>query len=69
MDLGLKGKHAVVCGSTQGIGKASAIELAALGASVTLMARDEAKLKQFAFCSRYHVGAVPAALGQVGRRR
>ena len=46
MDLNLKGKRAVVCGSTQGIGKASAIELALLGASVTLMARDEIKLKK-----------------------
>lgn len=45
MDLSLKGKNALVCGSTQGIGKATAIELAALGASVVLMARDEKKLK------------------------
>ncbi|MBL7864797.1 MAG: SDR family oxidoreductase [Cyclobacteriaceae bacterium] len=45
MELSLKGKRALVCGSTQGIGKASAIELAALGASVTLVARDKAKLK------------------------
>lgn len=45
MDLNLKGKRALVCGSTQGIGKASAVELALLGASVTLVARDEAKLK------------------------
>ena len=45
MDLDLKGKHALVCGSTQGIGKASAIELAHLGATVTLLARDESKLK------------------------
>ncbi|HRJ29504.1 MAG TPA: SDR family oxidoreductase [Cyclobacteriaceae bacterium] len=44
MDIDLSGKHAVVCGSTQGIGKASAIELASLGASVTLLARDEQKL-------------------------
>jgi len=46
MNLDLYGKRAVVCGSTQGIGKASAIELAALGASVTLIARNEEKLKQ-----------------------
>lgn len=46
MNLDLTGKHAVVCGSTQGIGKASAMELAALGASITLMARNEEKLKQ-----------------------
>ncbi|MBX2967428.1 MAG: SDR family oxidoreductase [Cyclobacteriaceae bacterium] len=46
MNIDLTGKHAVVCGSTQGIGKASAMELAALGASVTLLARNEEKLKQ-----------------------
>lgn len=45
MDLSLKDKRAIVCGSTQGIGKASAIELAQLGATVTLVARDETKLK------------------------
>jgi 3-oxoacyl-[acyl-carrier protein] reductase len=45
MNLDLTGKYAVVCGSTQGIGKAAAIELAALGATVTLLARDEQKLR------------------------
>jgi 3-oxoacyl-[acyl-carrier protein] reductase len=45
MDLDLKNKSALVCGSTQGIGKASAIELALLGASVTLLARNEDSLK------------------------
>jgi 3-oxoacyl-[acyl-carrier protein] reductase len=35
----LEGKKALVCGSTQGIGKACAIEFARLGAAVTLMAR------------------------------
>ncbi|RAW02710.1 SDR family oxidoreductase [Pseudochryseolinea flava] len=45
MNLDLNGKRAVVCGSTQGIGKASAIELALLGAHVTLVARNEEKLK------------------------
>jgi 3-oxoacyl-[acyl-carrier protein] reductase len=45
MDLDLKGKRAMVCGSTRGIGKAIAIELALLGASVTLVARNEAGLK------------------------
>lgn len=46
MNLDLKGKHAVVCGSTQGIGKAAAEELALLGATVTLVARNEEALKQ-----------------------
>ena len=46
MNLDLTGKNAIVCGSTQGIGKASAIELAQLGASVILLARNENKLKE-----------------------
>jgi 3-oxoacyl-[acyl-carrier protein] reductase len=46
MNLDLTGKHAVVCGSTQGIGKAVAMELAALGAKITLVARDEKKLEE-----------------------
>ena len=45
MNIDLTGKHAVVCGSTQGIGKCAAIALAELGASVTLVARNEEKLK------------------------
>lgn len=45
MNLDLKGKKAVVCGSSQGLGLASAVELALLGADVTLMARNEEKLK------------------------
>ena len=44
MNLNLSGKHALVCGSTQGIGKAIAMELAGLGADITLVARDEEKL-------------------------
>lgn len=35
----LEGKRALVCGSTQGIGRACAIEFARLGAEVTLVAR------------------------------
>ncbi|MDQ3048551.1 MAG: SDR family oxidoreductase [Bacteroidota bacterium] len=45
MNLDLTGKTAMVCGSTQGIGKASAIELALLGANVVLVARNEESLK------------------------
>lgn len=46
MDLSLKGKKAVVCGSTQGIGKAIAMELALLGADCILLARNEDRLKE-----------------------
>lgn len=48
MNLDLKGKTAIVCGSTQGIGLAIAHELANLGVNVTLVARNEAKLKEVA---------------------
>jgi len=45
MNLDLIGKNALVCGSSKGIGKASAVELAELGANVTLVARNEDLLK------------------------
>ena len=48
MNLDLSGKRALVCGSTQGIGKAVALELASLGAEVILVARNEDALKQVA---------------------
>jgi len=44
MNLDLTGKNAIVCGSTQGIGKAIATELALLGANIILIARNEEKL-------------------------
>tara|TARA_B100000795_G_C22734964_1_gene412944 strand:+ start:451 stop:1233 length:783 start_codon:yes stop_codon:yes gene_type:complete len=46
MNLNLKNKNALICGSTAGIGKASAMELADLGVNITLIARNEDKLKQ-----------------------
>jgi len=46
MNLDLHNKRAIVCGSTQGIGKAVAMELAQMGAHVTLIARNETSLKQ-----------------------
>ena len=44
MNLDLTGKNAIVCGSTQGIGKAIALELALMGANLILIARNEEKL-------------------------
>lgn len=44
MNLTLLHKNALVCGSSKGIGKAIAIELALLGANVTLVARTGEKL-------------------------
>lgn len=46
MNLNLKNKNALVCGSSQGLGLASAVELALLGANVILFSRNEERLKQ-----------------------
>lgn len=46
MDLNLNNKTALVCGSTAGIGKATAMALASEGVKVTLLARNEDKLKR-----------------------
>jgi len=45
MDISLKGKKAIVCGASKGIGRATAIELANLGASVTVVARNAKALE------------------------
>jgi 3-oxoacyl-[acyl-carrier protein] reductase len=46
MNNSLQNKTALVCGSTQGIGMATAIKLAEMGANVILVARNEEKLKE-----------------------
>jgi 3-oxoacyl-[acyl-carrier protein] reductase len=48
MDLNLAGKHALVCGGSEGIGRATAYELALLGADVTLLARRAEVLREVA---------------------
>ncbi|MCF6182916.1 SDR family oxidoreductase [Lutibacter sp.] len=45
MRINLKNKKALVGGSTQGLGKAIALQLANCGAEVTLMARNKEKLE------------------------
>ncbi|WP_431609177.1 SDR family oxidoreductase [Chryseobacterium sp. 'Rf worker isolate 10'] len=47
MNIQLFSKNALVGGATQGIGAGIAIELAKCGANVTVMARNETKLKDF----------------------
>lgn len=45
MIVDLSGRTAVVCGSTQGIGKAIAVQMAKSGARIILVARNEVKLQ------------------------
>lgn len=45
MDLGLKGKHAIVTGGSQGIGKAIARELAREGVDVAIVSRSKDTLE------------------------
>jgi len=46
MNLSLDGKTALVCGASQGIGRAIAMSLADLGANCILLARSESALKE-----------------------
>jgi 3-oxoacyl-[acyl-carrier protein] reductase len=68
MDLGLKGKTAVVAASSKGLGKASAMALAREGARVTICAREEGQLEAAAQEIRSDCGAdvlaVPADLSE-----
>lgn len=57
MKIDLTGKRALVAGSTQGIGKAIATQLAEAGAGVIAIARNEDKLKEV-------VAALPTNNGQ-----
>jgi 3-oxoacyl-[acyl-carrier protein] reductase len=52
MDLGLKGRTAIVGGSSQGIGLAAAAALATEGVSVTLVARNADELERAAAALR-----------------
>jgi len=70
MDLGLKGRVALVAASSKGLGKAVAEELAAEGVSLVLCARGEAALRATADAiAKRHgvpVHAVAADVGQAG---
>ncbi|MCB9168898.1 MAG: SDR family oxidoreductase [Flavobacteriales bacterium] len=46
MESGIVGQHALVCGATHGIGHAIAHELALAGATVTVLAREEARINE-----------------------
>ena len=57
MDLGIKGRRAIVCASSKGLGRACAMALAAEGVNVTLTARGaEALAKTAADIRKAHHG-------------
>ncbi|SCB27328.1 SDR family oxidoreductase [Rhizobium hainanense] len=69
MDIGLKGRQAVVCASSQGLGRACALELARAGCSVVVNGRDQATLERTADEIRTETGAeVIAVAGDVTTR-
>jgi len=62
MDLGIKGKTALVVAASKGMGKASALGLAAEGARVVMCARGEPALKDAAAEVKQRTGAEVLAL-------
>ena len=48
MELGIRGKNALVCGASKGLGRACAMSLAREGCSVAIVARDREQLEKTA---------------------
>ena len=66
MDLGIKGRHAVVCAASRGLGRASALSLARNGVDLVINARDEKTLEETAQAIREETGtAVEAVAGDI----
>ena len=65
MDFGLKGKHALVMGSSSGIGYGIAKVLTEEGATTALCGRDRARLDQ-AVASLSNAEGIPCDLSKTG---
>src|SRR4051812_30958999 len=63
MDLGIKGRTAVVCASSRGLGRACALELARAGCRVVVNGRDATALAETAAVITAETGAevIPVA--------
>lgn len=57
MDLGLKGRKAIVCASSRGLGRACATSLAREGCDVVINGLDPARLAATAEAIRAETGA------------
>lgn len=62
MDLGIKGRKAIICASSKGLGRACATSLAREGVIIYLNARNEALLNQTAAELRAETGATVFAV-------
>lgn len=62
MDLGLRGRVAIVCAASQGLGKAAALGFAREGAHVVICARQRKMLETAARDIRADVGDVPVRI-------
>ena len=67
MELGLKGKVAVVTGGTEGIGRATALRLAQEGAQVAICARRQEMLDKTAAEIRKHGGEALAVAADMSK--
>ncbi len=66
MDLGIKGRRAVVCAASRGLGRASALSLARNGVDLVINARDAKALEETAQAIREETGtAVEAVAGDI----
>lgn len=63
MDYGIKGRKAIVCASSKGLGKGAALALAEAGCDLVINGRDQSALDATAkeISSRYHVAVTPVA--------
>lgn len=63
MDLGIKGKTAIVCGGSKGLGRGSAEKLAEAGVAIILNARSQGPLEEAAkqIADKYGVSVTPVA--------
>ncbi len=66
MDMGLRGRRAIVCAASKGLGRACATALAREGVAVTITARSAAALEETAAAIRAETGAaVTCAPGDI----
>jgi 3-oxoacyl-[acyl-carrier protein] reductase len=65
MDLGIKGRKAIVCASSRGLGRACAESLAREGVNITLNGRNEEALAQSAAACETHGVQVNSVLGDI----